>query len=446
MENTSLTTFESRIQSALETDLRPSGETVYSGRGYLKSCFNVSELATAALSAAARELAALVGGRRVKLDRTLTDRWFDMTLRPIGWTIPEAWDPIAGDYLARNGWIRLHTNVPRHREASLRVLGVNADRQMVAEAVAGWDSFELEGAVVAAGGCAAAMLSLGEWAAHPQGRAVATEPLIAWESTGHTAPPPKLTDRLAGLRVLDLTRVLSGPVATRFLAGFGAQVLRIDPPGWEEQGLEPEVTLGKSCAGLDLRNPADRTRFEALLRTASVLVHGYRPCALDALGYGDRTRRALNPALIDVSLSAYGWSGPWARRRGFDSLVQMSSGLAAEGMRRSKSDRPVPLPVQALDHSTGYLIAASVLRAVRVRQATGNVMRARLSLARTAALLVSGGFAPPHCIHAAPNEDDLLDATIEHTHWGPARRVAFPVEIDGRGPVWRHAAGPFRRA
>ncbi len=294
----------------------------------------------------------------------------------------------------------------------MRVLGVNADRQMVAEAVAGWDSFELESAVIAAGGCAAAMLSPTEWAALPQGRAVASEPLIAWELTGHAAPPPQLNNRLAGLRVLDLTRVLSSPVATRYLAGFGAQVLRIDPPGWAEQGLQPEVTLGKTCAELDLRNRADRTRFEALLRTASVLVHGNRPGALDVLGYGNKARHALNPELIDVSLSAYGWSGPWAGRRRFDSVVQMSSGLAAEGMQRSKSDRPVPLPVQALDHSTGYLVAASVLRALRVRQATGKVMRARLSLTRTAALLISGGHTSPHRTHAAPTADDLSDRGV----------------------------------
>jgi crotonobetainyl-CoA:carnitine CoA-transferase CaiB-like acyl-CoA transferase len=196
---------------------------------------------------------------------------------------------------------------------------------------------------------------------------------------------------LKDVRVLDLTRVLAGPVATRFLAGFGANVLRIDPPWWSEPGVEPEVTIGKRRAGLDLRNVDDRSRFEALLARADVLIHGYRPGALDGLGLGASRRREIAPALIEVSLNAYGWTGPWRGRRGFDSLVQMSSGIADEGMRRTEAAYPVPLPVQALDHATGLLMAAAALRALRLRRDTGKVLSARLSLARTAAMLTGCG-------------------------------------------------------
>ena len=108
------------------------------------------------------------------------------------------------------------------------------------------------------------------------------------------------------------------------------------------------------------------------------------------MGYGTEARRRIAPGLIDVSLNAYGWTGPWSGRRGFDSLVQMSCGIADEGTRRTGARRPVPLPVQALDHATGYLMAAAVLRALRRRQASGQIFSARLSLARTGALLVSG--------------------------------------------------------
>jgi crotonobetainyl-CoA:carnitine CoA-transferase CaiB-like acyl-CoA transferase len=134
-------------------------------------------------------------------------------------------------------------------------------------------------------------------------------------------------------------------VATRFLAGLGAEVLRVDPPGWEEPSLEPEVTLGKRCARLDLRGSEGRARLRALLKAADIIVHGYRPDALESLGFGVAERRMLRPGLVDVSLSAYGWSGPWALRRGFDSLVQMSSGIAHEGARTVGSPRPRPLPV-----------------------------------------------------------------------------------------------------
>lgn len=158
---------------------------------------------------------------------------------------------------------------------------------------------------------------------------------------------------LAGIKVLDFTRVLAGPVATRFLAGLGADVLRIDPPEWDEPGVVPDVILGKRCARLDLHTAEDRRVFEALLARADIVVHGYRPGAMARLGYDEGERRTINPGLVDVSLCAYGWTGPWAGRRGFDSLVQMSIGIAEAGMRWQQAERPVPLPVQALDHATG---------------------------------------------------------------------------------------------
>ncbi|MBX9720412.1 MAG: CoA transferase, partial [Candidatus Obscuribacterales bacterium] len=269
--------------------------------------------------------------------------------------MPAPWDPIAGDYRSNDGWIRLHTNAPHHRKAAEKILGAHDDRSNMARAVSGWSAQELETAIVDAGGCAAEMRSGSAWIEHPQGIAVASEPLVQFKTTETKTEwswTPTPSRPLAGLRVLDLTRVLAGPVATRFLAGYGANVLRIDPPTWEEPGVVPEVTLGKKCARLDLRNQNDRKCFEELLSQTDILIHGYRPGALDALGYGSAERRALSPGLIDVSLSAYGGSGPWAARRGFDSLVQMSTGIAEAGMNWRKTDKPIPLPVQALDHAT----------------------------------------------------------------------------------------------
>jgi crotonobetainyl-CoA:carnitine CoA-transferase CaiB-like acyl-CoA transferase len=189
---------------------------------------------------------------------------------------------------------------------------------------------------------------------------------------------------------LDLTRVLAGPVATRFLAGLGAEVLRLDPPGWDEPGVLPDVTLGKRRTRLDLRTRAGRDRFEALLRGADLLVHGYRPGALDGLGWDAAHRQALRPGLVEVSLNAYGWDGPWRDRRGFDSLVQMSCGIAEAGMARLGKEKPFPLPVQALDHACGYIMAAAALISLRRRRETGMGSITRLSLARVARLLLAG--------------------------------------------------------
>ena len=281
------------------------------------------------------------------------------------------------------------------------------------------------------------------WAAHPQGAAVAAEPLVAMKRFGGgeriAGWRPNPERPLAGIRVLDLTRVLAGPVATRFLAGYGASVLRIDPPDWDEPGVIPEVTLGKRCARLDLQRPDDRAIFEGLLSTADVFVHGYRPGALEALGYEEDTRRALAPQIVDVSLDAYGWTGPWNARRGFDSLVQMSSGIAAQGMVWKEADRPTPLPVQALDQATGYLMAATAVRGLIGRLRTGESLRGRVSLARTAAELVRLGRLDAAGSWAGVAEADL-STDVETTDWGPARRARPPAEIDNAPMRWETGA------
>lgn len=417
------------------------------GEGNLLSWFQVTELAVATLGAAGLMLARLGGLGEpppVTVDRRLASFWFDMTLRPSGWSMPSPWDPVAGNYRAKTGWIRLHTNVPHHRAAALSVLGVAADRSAVARAVAGWEANALETAVVEAGGCAAEMRSLEALSVHPQGRAVAGEPLIHWRTCPDGAAfSVNVPERpLTGLRVLDLTRVLAGPVAGRFLSAYGADVLRIDPPHWDEPGIVPEVTLGKRCAGLDLHRSDDRATFESLLKQADIFLHGYRPAALERLGYGEDVVRRLNPGVVDVSLDAYGWTGPWAARRGFDSLIQMSSGIADYGMAKQGTDRPYPLPVQALDHATGYLMAAAVLHALREGAKSGYGLSARLSLARTAHLLSQSPAAVPGTI-PGETEDDV-DPHIEETDWGPARRVRFPLQIEGINGRWNNAAVALR--
>jgi CoA-transferase family III len=415
----------------------------FTGAGELPSAYAVTDFASAAIAAAALAIAELVGRASagmpaVTVDRRLASFWFGGSIRPIGWKMPAAWDPIAGDYRASDGWIRLHTNAPRHRAAAEQVLGRQADRIGMARAVAPWAKRDLEATIVEAGGCAAEMRSRVEWMNHPQGRAVAAEPLAHIVATGRAAPSawiPRPSRPLAGLRVLDLTRVLAGPVATRFLAGYGAEVLRIDPPDWDEPGVIPEVTLGKRCARLDLKDGAGRERFEALLSQADVLLHGYRPGALDRLGYDPATRRSISPGLIDVSLSAYGWSGPWATRRGFDSLVQMSAGIAETGMHWRQSDRPVPLPVQALDHATGYFMAATAIRAVTRRLEQGLGTEARLSLARTAQLLTEGGPGDPSS-PLLPEAGADLSPLVERTDWGDARRLVPPAAVAGASVHW----------
>jgi CoA-transferase family III len=421
-------------------------------RTVLPSHFDVTGLATASVAAAtlaAAEFLSVRNGRRplpVTVDSRPACAAFaaEALFTPVGWDRPEIWDPIAGNYQAQDGWIRLHTNYAYHRAAVERLLGAG-NRESVRAAVARWKAEDLETAVVEAGGCAAVMRTREDWLASPAGAATAGAPLVPAADRGLPAGMAGAggSRPYSGVRVLDLTRVIAGPVATRFLAAYGADVLRVDPPGFAEvPALLPETTAGKRTAALDLTTAGGRAAFEGLAATADVLVTGLRADALARLGYDDGALAALNPALIVASLDAYGWDGPWRDRRGFDSLVQMSSGIAAAGAAAAGADNPVPLPVQALDHGCGYLIAAAVGRALTRRLTESVVSRIRVSLIGTANLLWSlprPGEQPPM---PKPSDVPLTDT---HTAWGPARRVPLPGEIAGVDAEWRVEAGPLGR-
>jgi len=444
---TLLTTFLGALDIA-----SPTPEIELSAGGTLPSVFAVSDLAQASVGAAGAALSTLIAISgdslpAVRVNRDLASAWFGYSIRPQGWKMPTPWDSVSGDYRGNDGWIKLHANAPHHRAAILEVLGVSGDHEAVSRGAVAWSAQDLETAVVSAGGAAAAMRTVAQWREHPQGQLVAKEPLVSLERTSKTDDHATAFARhgrpLERVRVLDLTRVLAGPVATRLLAGWGAEVLRIDSPDWDEPAVVPEVGLGKRCARLDLRSPDGLERFLALLSTTDVLVHGYRADALDRLGLGSVIRDTVRPGLVDVSLDAYGWTGPWRNRRGFDSLVQMSSGIADAGRVAAGSDTPVPLPVQALDHATGYLMAASAISGLSLRATEGVGSHWRMSLARMAELLITtadGGAT------SLENTIEVPEATgpIEHTSWGDARRLAPPLDVDGAPLRWSipaHALG-----
>jgi crotonobetainyl-CoA:carnitine CoA-transferase CaiB-like acyl-CoA transferase len=291
--------------------------------------------------------------------------------------------PLSRFWRTADGWVRTHGNYQHHRALLLKALGIEPSDDPVSavERVIGdARAVEIEEAVSEAGGLAVAVRTTEEWAAHPQGRAVAGQPLVRFVQTGEGvrrrlgAAPAGLP--LDGVRVLDMTRVIAGPVGTRTLALFGADVLRVDSPMYPEiPAQHVETGAGKRSALLDFNATGDRARMRELLGDADVVVLGYRPGALARYGLTPGALMEEYPGLVVASLSAWSTAGPWAERRGFDSLVQAASGIAlVEG-------EPGALPVQALDHGTGYLLAAAVMRAL----AEGRGHRIELSLARTAA-------------------------------------------------------------
>lgn len=310
--------------------------------------------------------------------------------------------PLSRAWPTSDGWVRTHANHPHHRAALLRALGLHdaegagADGEALARRVAAVlaerSALDVEEAVTAAGGLAVAVRTPQEWSATPMGAAVAAAPLVSLRRvregrTGAGARGGSGADGVEGARVLDLTRVIAGPTATRALAAHGADVLRVDPPHLPEL---PEQWLetgpGKRCCELDLTAGAGRACLEELLSGADVLVHGYRPGALARHGLDEQSLAERHPHLVVASLSAWGEQGPWAHRRGFDSLVQAASGIGV--MSGGADGRPGALPVQALDHAAGQLLAAAVLRALALRR-DGGTWHASTSLAAQARWLLA---------------------------------------------------------
>ncbi|WP_239162064.1 CoA transferase [Acrocarpospora phusangensis] len=350
------------------------------------------------------------------------------------------WGSLSGDYATADGWVRLHCNFDHHRDAALRALGIGrVSREEVARVCAGRTRLEVEEEVTRAGGCAGAMRTRQEWRSHPQAEAVAAEPVVSlvplgpqvsasagWGSAGSGESPAEGRP-LAGVRVLDLTRVIAGPVAARALAAYGADVLRVGSAELPEvAGVVVETAFGKRSCHIDLRT--DPEKLWDLVARADVIIRGYRPGALETLGFGAEELARVRPGIIVVDISAYGVRGPWAGRRGFDSLVQMVSGIAHEG---GDGTRPQPLPCQALDHATGYLAAFAAVAGLLRRAGRGGSWHARLSLARTARWLDDLGRGEPG---PDPRADDLLD-TMDSA-FGELTFIRPPGSIKGAEPYW----------
>jgi hypothetical protein len=343
---------------------------------------------------------------------------------------------------ANGGWLRTHGNYPHHAAALGRALGIDVSGDQegavrrLEQAALSATATELETAVVAAGGCAAAFRTRQQWESDPAGRAVAAPPVVAFErelATCSEVALPVLVDGgrpCEGIRVLDLTRVIAGPVGGRTLAGLGADVLRVDPPQLPEipEG-HIDTGVGKRSATLDL---ADADRREALLAGAHVLLTGYRPGALGRFGLDAPDLAERHPHLVQVSLSAWGTTGPWGGRRGFDSLVQVASGIAAECA--AADGTPGVLPAQALDHATGHLVAAAALRALAMRAAGHATGPARLSLARTARELLLAT-RPESASSPATGAADPAGYGVT---FGAVSLIAPPGTLEGKPLRWRH--------
>ncbi|WP_017591578.1 CoA transferase [Nocardiopsis potens] len=352
---------------------------------------------------------------------------------------PTPFAPLSGFWRTADGWVRTHANYPHHRTRLLGALGIGAGGgrggagaapvERFAEALAGLTAVEVQERAYAAGGLAVAVAPAPDRGSAAHGRPLA-EVEEAGGAGGRRLPPASRP--AAGVRVLDLTRVIAGPVATRTLALLGADVLRVDPPGLpEDPDTHIDTGPGKRSTLLDLDSAEGRSTFRRLLDSADAVVTGYRPGSLDRRGLAAEELTAHRPGLVVAGLSAWGRSGPWAGRRGFDSLVQAATGIAA--IEAGADGRPGVLPAQALDHGTGYLLAAGVLRALADRQADGRGRLLRFSLAGTAHWLLHG-IAPVPAAAGAYRAADWL--TWTSSPYGRLRHALPPVRCAGSLENW----------
>jgi crotonobetainyl-CoA:carnitine CoA-transferase CaiB-like acyl-CoA transferase len=276
--------------------------------------------------------------------------------------------------------------MPHHRDGALKLLGCEGTRESTAAAVAKWKAGDLEDAFAAAGLPTGMVRSRTEWHAHPQGLAVAELPLLEIVKIGESKPEPAGAGprALSGLRVLDLTRVIAGPVCGRTLASYGADVLLVSAKHLPNlPGLVVDTGFGKLSASLDLRQAGDAAELRALARGADVFCQSYRPGALARLGLGPEELARLRPGIVYVTLSAFSHAGPWRERRGFETIIQSVSGMAHEQGIEGGGGRPQHLPAQVVDHGTGYLAAFGAQIALARRAREGGSYLVRVSLAQT---------------------------------------------------------------
>ncbi len=323
----------------------------------------------------------------------------------------------------------------------LGLLGCEENVESIAAAISTWDSAELEQAIADRGACGGIIRTREEWLAHPHGQQLARRPILELQKAGPAdAEPFRPGERpLSGIRVLDLTRIIAGPLSARGLAEHGADVLMVTS---RDMIQAPEhvrdTSQGKRSCFLDLKRKEDAARFASLVREADVVVNSYRPGALEALGFGMETLARLRPGIVQVSISCYGPGGPYAGRRGWEQIAQAVTGICLTQSRAVGSPRPQIIKPLVCDFTTGYLATYGALLALARRAREGGSWQVDVSLCRSSMLLQDLGL-----LEGFENAPEVLpDAKLaplyvpEQGHYGDIRMLGPVLWMTATPPRW----------
>ena len=427
----------------------------------LPSSFRVSDAAQISIASAGLAACALYHhrtGQQQKLSVARRDAEMECTgFFKLNDKTPNPWDEFSGLYPTGDGWVRLHTNFEHHREGALSLLGLGSaaetERTDVANALLDWSAQDFEDQAAELGLVVAKVRSFAEWDQHPHAQATAQEPLLSIKQIGPADPRPLPAARprerpLTDIRVLDLTRILAGPVCGRTLAAYGADVMLVNSPTLPNIAAIIDTSRGKRSVHLDLHRPNDRIELERLVADSHIFVQGYRPGGLRELGFSSAELAAQRPGIVCVNLSAYGQSGPWGGRRGFDSLVQTATGFnhaEAEAYATSAdTSDPTPkppakaLPVQILDYASGFFMAFGAQAALLKQAQMGGSWQVDVSLLQTANWLRSLGQSNQH-INAQLKG---LSAQLQRFPCSEGELLAMPhaASLSLTPPTWVRAA------
>lgn len=357
-------------------------------------------------------------------------------------TVTQPWPTLDGR------WFLPHLNLPHLSRRVLNVLGCENTPESVAAAVGRRRADELEQAIADAQACGGTIRTPEEWLQHPQGRYLSARPVVEIHKIADGAPQPLPNgDRpLSGVRVLDLTRILAGPVAGRTLAEQGADVLMVTA-GKLPQTPEHvrDTSHGKRSCFLDLDLPDEAQQLRRLVREADVFIDGYRPGALQGHGFGAQELHALRPGLVVLSVSCFGSGGPFAGRAGWEQVAQAVTGICHVNGQLSNGGRPKLVFAPMSDYITGYLGAYGVMLALARRAREGGSYQVHVSLCQSAMFVHRQGLLAG--FEDAPERLD--DASLQRlyvqaaTSQGELRTLGPVLKMSETMPRWSRPTPAF---